>query len=229
MTSPDEPTTEPRVPLSRERVLRAAVRLADESGFESLSMRKLGQELGVQAMSLYNHVGGKDDIRDGIVDLVLQEIALPPAGADWKIAIRTSAISAHDVFVAHPWACGLINSTKAVSSARLDWMEAILRTLRDAGCSAKLTHHTYHALDSHITGFTLWQVSFPFEEWGDLEELAATFLRTLPVSKYPYLAEHVREHLAEPGPEEKSEFEFGLDLILDGIERIRDAASPPDA
>ncbi len=226
MTSRTEAASEPRRPLSRERVLRAAVRLADESGFESLSMRKLGQELGVQAMSLYNHVGSKEDIRDGIVDLVLQEIELPPDGVDWKTAIRQSAISAHDVLVGHPWACGLINSTKSVSVARLDWMEAILRTLREAGCSANLTHHAYHALDSHITGFTLWQVSFPFEDADDLEELAATFLRTLPVETYPYLAEHIQEHLAEPVPEEKTEFEFGLDLILDGIERIRDAAAP---
>ena len=104
-------------------------------------------------------------------------------------------------------------------------MEAILRTLRHAGCSASLTHHAYHALDSHITGFTLWQVSFPFEDAGDLEELAATLLRTLSVETYPYLAEHVQEHLAEPAPEDKTEFEFGLDLILDGIERIRDAAA----
>ncbi len=222
---PTKTTAEPRIPLSRERVLRAAVRLADETGFESLSMRKLGQELGVQAMSLYNHVGSKDEIRDGIVDLVMQEIELPPDGGDWKAAIRASAVSAHDVLVGHPWACGLINSTKSVGSARLDWMEAILRTLRQAGCSANLTHHAYHALDSHITGFTLWQVSFPFEDAGDLEELAATFLRTLSVETYPYLAEHIREHLAEPAPEDKTEFEFGLDLILDGIERIRDAAA----
>ncbi|HET7743109.1 MAG TPA: TetR/AcrR family transcriptional regulator [Gaiellaceae bacterium] len=206
-------------------MLRTAVRLADENGLESLSMRKLGQELGVQAMSLYNHVASKDDLRDGILDLVKQEIELPPAGADWKAAIRASAISAHDVLVRHPWAAGLINSTRTVSSARLGWMEAILRTLREAGCSANLTHHAYHALDSHITGFTLWQVSFRWEELGDLEELAASFLRTLPVEKYPYLAEHVREHLVEPDPEEKTEFEFGLDLILDGVERIRDAAA----
>jgi AcrR family transcriptional regulator len=229
MTSTPEPTaqpsSEPRTPLSRERVLRAAIRLADDGGLDSLSMRKLGQELGVQAMSLYNHVESKDDLRDGILDLVKQEIELPPAGGDWKAAIRASAISAHDVLVRHPWAAGLINSTRTVTSARLEWMEAILRTLREAGCSANLTHHAYHALDSHITGFTLWQVSFRWEELGDLEELTASFLRTLPVEKYPYLAEHIQEHLVEPDPEEKTEFEFGLDLILDGVERIRDAAA----
>jgi AcrR family transcriptional regulator len=224
MTSQAAPTTEPRTPLSRERVLRAAIRLADEGGFESLSMRKLGQELGVQAMSLYNHVAGKDDIRDGIVDIVWTEIEIA-RGPDWKAGIRASAISAHDALVAHRWACSLMMKTTAVSLARMRWMESILGTLREGGFSANLTHHAYHALDSHITGFTLWQVSFPFETEAELVDMAQTFLREFPLDEYPYVAEHVVQHLPESKPDDESEFEFGLDLILDGRERLRDAAA----
>jgi AcrR family transcriptional regulator len=219
-----ETSAEPRVPLSRDRVLHAAVRLADEGGFASLTMRKLGQELGVQAMSLYNHIANKDDIRDGIVDIVFTEIEVPARGADWKAAIRASAISAHEVLVRHPWACSLMMSTTTVSPARLHWMEALLRTLREAGFSAELTHHAYHALDSHITGFTLWVANMPFETHEELTDLAEAFLRQLPADEYPYFAEHAQWHLTDSSPDDPSEFEFGLDLILDGLERLRDAA-----
>jgi AcrR family transcriptional regulator len=223
MATQADPTAAPRVPLSRERVLRAAVRLADEGGFESLTMRRLGQELGVQAMSLYNHVANKDDIRDGIVELVLGEIEIP-SGPDWKASLRRSAISAHDVLVRHPWASGVMHATARIIPARMQWMEAVLRTLREAGFSADMTHHAYHALDSHITGFTLWQVSFPFDTREELAELAEGFLRQIPADEYPHVIEHAHQHLGEPDPGEPSEFEFGLDLLLDGLERIRDAA-----
>ncbi len=224
MPTQTDPTARPRIPLTRERVLRVAVRLADEVGFESLTMRRLGQELGVQAMSLYNHVANKDDIRDGIVDLVLSEIEVPSNDTDWKAAVRQSAISAHEAFLRHPWACSLMMSTTGVSPARLHWMESLLGTLRHAGFSADLTHHAYHALDSHITGFTLWQVSFPFKTHEELADLAENFRRELPAHEYPYVAEHVEQHLAEPTPDDPSEFEFGLDLILDGLARIRGKA-----
>jgi AcrR family transcriptional regulator len=203
-------------------VLEAAMRIADEGGFESLSMRKLGEELGVQAMSLYNHVANKDAIRDGIVDLVMNEIEVP-AGPDWRTAVRKSAISAHDAFVRHPWACSLQMETTSVSTARMRWMEELLKTLREAGFSANLTHHAYHALDSHITGCTLWQVSFPFDTREELVDLAETFLREISVDEYPFVVEHAQQHIQGPDPDEPSEFEFGLDLILDGLERLRDA------
>ncbi len=224
MATRTDPSAEPRVPLSRDRVLRAAIRLADEGGFESLTMRKLGEELGVQAMSLYNHVANKDDIRDGIVEIVASEMEVPSNGADWKAAIRQSAISAHDVLLRHRWACSLMMATPRMSPARLRWMELLLGTLREAGFSPDLTHHAYHALDSHITGFTLWQVNFPFDTREELLDLAEDFLREIPADQYPYVIEHAEQHLAKPGPDEPSEFEFGLDLILDGLERIRDAA-----
>jgi AcrR family transcriptional regulator len=210
--------------LSRERVLHAAIDLADRGGIESLTMRKLGQALGVEAMSLYNHVAKKDDIVAGILELVVSEIDVPAGETDWKTAIRQTAISAHEALVRHPWACSLMMSPVAASPARLRWMESVLATLREAGFSPELTHHAYHALDSHITGFTLWQVSFSFSA-DDLPAIGAAFLRDLPVDDFPYLAEHVEHHLADSDHDEPSEFEFGLDLILDGLDRARDSAS----
>ena len=212
-----------RAPLSRERVLRAAIDLADEAGIESLSMRKLGQALGVEAMSLYNHVANKDDILNGMVDIVVSEFELPSPGTEWKAAIRGIAISAHDVLVRHPWAASLMLSSTGASPARWRYMNTILGCLREAGLSADLTDHAYHALDSHITGFTLWQVQIQIDP-EKLPDMAATFLRELPGDEYPYLVEHVHQHLKEPSPEDEGAFAFGLDLILDGLERIRDAA-----
>ena len=228
MATQPQATPEPRVPLSRERVLQAAVRLADGAGIEALSMRRLGQELGVEAMSLYHHVANKDDLEQAIVELVLSEIEPPREGGDWKEEIRRTAVSSYQAFVRHRWACGLMtrgpNVTPTVSPVRIAWMEAVLRTLREAGFSANLTHHAYHALDSHITGFTLWIVSMPFETHEELVDLAQAFLPQIPAEQYPYLLEHAHQHLLPPDPDEKSEFEFGLDLILDGLERLRDEA-----
>jgi AcrR family transcriptional regulator len=220
MATQPAPQPEPRIPLSRERVLRAAIVLADEGGIESLSMRKLGQELGVEAMSLYHHVANKDDLLDGIVDVVAAEIE-PADAADWKEAIRRTAISSHDVLVRHRWACSLMMRPR-FSTVRMEWMESVLRTLREAGFSADLTHHAYHALDSHITGFTLWQVSMPFETKEELVGMAEGFLRQIPADEYPYVIEHAEQHIAPSSPDGKTEFEFGLDLIIDGLERLRD-------
>jgi AcrR family transcriptional regulator len=213
---------QPRIPLTRERVLRAALALADAGGIESLTMRKLGQELGVEAMSLYNHVENKDDIVDGITELVLAEIEVPSGGRDWKSEIRRTAISSHDVFLRHRWACSLMMSRPKASTPRMLWMEAVLRTLREAGFSADMTHHAYHALDSHITGFTLWQVNMPFETKAELLDLAQGFLQQIPADAYPYIIEHAEQHLAPESPDGATEFEFGLELILDGLERLRE-------
>jgi AcrR family transcriptional regulator len=215
---------QPRVPLSRERVLRAALALADEGGIESLTMRKLGQELGVEAMSLYNHVANKDDIVDGILALVLGEIEDPSGEADWKTEIRRTAISSHDTFLRHRWACSLMMHRPSAGASRMGWMEAVLRTLREAGFSADMTHHAYHALDSHITGFTLWQVNMPFETKAELIDLAEGFLRQIPADEYPYVIEHAEQHIAPSSPDGATEFEFGLELILDGLERLRETS-----
>jgi AcrR family transcriptional regulator len=216
-----QPLPHPRSPLNRQRVLEAAVRLADAGGLEALSMRKLGQELGVEAMSLYNHVANKEDVYAGMVELVMAEFELP-SEPDWKAAMRAASLSAHGALVRHRWASGLMMSVQTVSDARLRWNEWVLGTLRQAGFSANLTHHAYHALESHIVGFALWRTSMPFETHAELVGMAERFLLQFPVDDYPYFVEHVREHLDPPDPDEPSEFEFGLDLILDGLERLRD-------
>lgn len=214
-------SVEPRAPLSRDLVLRAAIALADAEGIESLTMRRLGQELGVEAMSLYNHVENKDDLLSGAAELVFSEIALPPDDLDWKTALRVSAISSHEILLRHRWAHAITMSPSRPSPARLRWMDAVLRTLREAGFSAESACHAYHTLDSHIAGFTLWLATLPFLG-EDLRVLAANFLRTFPVDEYPYAAEHIEQHVKPPRPDDKGTFAFGLDLILDGLERMRD-------
>src|SRR5947209_8441840 len=155
MATIDSNTRQPRTPLNRDRVLAAALGLADEAGIEALTMRKLGQALGVEAMSLYNHVANKDDLLAGMVDRVAGEIELPPAGGDWAAAVRVSAISAHAALERHPWATTLMMSRGG--PARMRYMDALLRRLREAGFSPELTYHAYHALDAHIFGFSLWE------------------------------------------------------------------------
>ncbi len=223
MAAEPETSPQPRIPLTRDRVLQAAIRIADEEGLDALTMRRLGQELDVQAMSLYNHVANKEDLRQGIVELVMGEIEVPSDAADWKAALRRSAISAYEAFIRHPWACSLHNATPRISDARMLWMEGVLKTLREAGFSPNMTHHAYHALESHITGFTLWIVSMPFDSREELLDMAEKFIPQIP-DRYPYVIEHAKEHLEDPDPNEPSEFEFGLDLILEGLERRLDAA-----
>jgi AcrR family transcriptional regulator len=214
----------PRDPLSRERVLDAAIGLADDRGIDALTMRGLAQELGVEAMTLYYYVRNKDEIVNGIVDRVASEFALPSPRDDWKSALRASAVSAYRVLLQHRWAAALILSGSGVSQARLRYMDAILGTLRGAGFSAEMTDHAYHALDSHIMGFTLWVVGMNLGTDEELAALAGDFLGQIRDADMPHLVEHVEQHMKPPDPDEKPEFEFGLDLILDGLERLRDAA-----
>jgi len=225
-TADAKPRSQGRLPLSRERVLRAAIDLADAEGIEALTMRRLAQALGVEAMTLYYHVANKDEILAGMVDMVVGEIELPPPDAEWKSALRASAISAHGTLMRHRWAAPLLLSSSSGSEARFRQMDSILGTLRRAGFSAEMTDHAYHALDSHIMGFTLWLVAMDLPRGDDLKRLAKEFLRTLPRDRLPYLAEHVEQHLKPRDENEKSEFEFGLDLILDGLERLREQSAP---
>ena len=221
MAKRTDTSAQPRAPLTRERVLEAAIGLADDGGIESLTMRKLGQALGVEAMSLYNHVAGKDDILEGIVGVALGEIDLEPAG-DWESAMRASAISAHDALLRHTWACSLLLLPNSVGMipARLRYMESILGRLREAGFSPELTYHGYHALDSHILGFTLWEIGHGVMP-TETDELVARFLQSFPFDEYPHLAEHVQQHLDPSSHDATPAFEFGLDLILDGLKRMR--------
>jgi AcrR family transcriptional regulator len=182
-------------------------------------MRRLAHGLGVEAMSLYHYVAGKDDVLDGALDLVLQEIEIAPA-TGWKAAIRHDAIAAHAVLRRHPWAAGRVMATVTVSPARLRFMEALLSNLGRAGFDPEQTDHAYHALDSHITGFTLWQVSISVPS-DDLQAAGAAFLLELPVDEFPSVAAHIEHHLAGVGNSGGTEFAFGLDLLLDGLERLR--------
>src|SRR5262245_22421388 len=150
---------EPRLPLTRDRILRAAVDLADESGVEAITMRKLGQTLGFEAMSLYHHVSSKDDLLDGMLDLVLDETEPASPSEDWDVAVRRSAMSVHEAMRRHPWACRLLVAPDRVGPARLGYMDALLGRLREAGFSAETTYTAYHVLDGHIFGFSLWLTS----------------------------------------------------------------------
>ncbi len=213
-------TNAARTPLSKERVLRAAIALADADGLEALSMRRLAKELGVEAMSLYNHVANKDEILAGIIDAVATEIDLPSDEGDWKTAMRRSAISARDVLLRHRWASSLWMTRQSGGLARMrhgDWM---LRMLREAGLSDDLSYHAFHILEAYILGFTYLHLSVP-HKGEDLAGMAATFLQELPADEYPDFVEHVMQHL-EPDHGDEGGFEVGLDLILDGLERLRD-------
>jgi AcrR family transcriptional regulator len=211
-----------RQPLTRERVLRAALAFADEHGLEKLSMRKLAQELGVEAMSLYNHVENKEDIVGGIVGLVVDEVE-PPAGSDWKAALRESAISAHEALSRHRWAAQIWMTSGGRGSDRMGHAEAALRCLREAGFSKDLTYHAFHVWQGYALGFTLQELNFPHDR-EELKQMAATFLRDFPTEEFPYLAEHIEQHVEPPLQEHQGAFEFGLDLILDRLEHLRDEA-----
>ena len=211
----------PRIRLTRERVLHAAVTLADASGSETLSMRKLGEALGVEAMSLYNHVANKEDLLDGMIDVVFAEIDLPTGWADWRTAMRQRAISARRVLSRHGWAIGLMESRSSPGPATLRHHDAVIGCLRDAGFSIELAAHAFSVVDSYIYGFALQERSLPFPTPEQTADLAQDILASFPADKYPHLAELTARHVLQPGYDYGNEFEFGLDLILDGLERIR--------
>jgi AcrR family transcriptional regulator len=217
------PDAGPRARLTRDRVLRAAVSLADAGGIESLTMRKLGQEVGVEAMSLYNHVANKNDLFDGMIDIVFAEIDLPTGETDWKTAMRRRAISARAALSRHRWAIGRMESRPTPGPATLRHHDAVLATLRTAGFSIELTAHAYSALDSYIYGFALQEASLPFETPEETAELAQTIMSRFSSGMYPHLTELAVKHVLQPGYDYGDEFEFGLDLILDGLERARHA------
>jgi AcrR family transcriptional regulator len=213
-----------RAPLSRDQVLQAAVALADEGGIGAVSMRKLGQVLGVEAMSLYNHVAGKGDLLDGMIDVVFSEIGLPPAVGGWKSAMRQRALSARVVLGRHRWAIGLMESRKSPGPATLRHHDAVLGCLRGAGFSVELTAHAYSLLDSYIYGFALQEASLPFGTSEETAQVTQEIAGQMPADEYPYLAELATKHILQPGYQYGSEFQIGLDLILDALERtaVRD-------
>jgi AcrR family transcriptional regulator len=206
--------------LSRERVLRTAVDLADREGIATLSMRKLAEALGVEAMSLYHHVPNKDAILDGMVDVVFGEIELPRG--EWKAAMRRRAISSRQALLRHRWAVGLMDSRRNPGPATLRHHDAVIGCLREAGFSIAMAAHAFSVLDSYIYGFALQELNLPFSSTEELEEMADAILEHLPADEYPYFTEMVVGHALKPGYAYAKEFRFGLELILDGLERIRE-------
>jgi AcrR family transcriptional regulator len=209
-----------RLPLSRHRVLRAAVDLADKHGLESLSMRRLARELGVEAMSLYNHVANKEDLLDGIVDIAVGEIMVPASGDPWRPAMRNRAISARQMLGRHPWAVGLLESRTNPSPTTMRYANAILGCLREAGFGVRMAVHVFNTLDSYIYGFALQERNMPFGTLEEMPRTSAEILGAIPAETYPYLAETAATFVAS-GYAYADEFEFGLDLILDAFERLR--------
>jgi AcrR family transcriptional regulator len=185
-------------------------------------MRKLGQELGVEAMALYHHFANKDDLVDGMVDLVFGEIELPPSTRDWRTAMRQRAVAVRDALLRHRWAVGLMESRRRPGPANLRHHDAVIGSLRAGGFDIGMAAHAYSVLDSYIYGFALTKMNLPFETSDDVADVAQSILEPFPPDEYPHIVEILTDHVMKPGYDYGEEFEYGLDLILDGLERLRD-------
>jgi AcrR family transcriptional regulator len=212
-----------RAPLSRDRVLRAAIALADDAGIDSVSMRRLAQELGVVPMALYKHVANKDELLDGMVDVIVGEIDPPAHGADWKDAIRQRILSARRSLLRHRWASQVVETRPHATPVVLDYMDSLIGMFRAGGFSVDLTHHVMHALGTRMWGFT--QEVFPTPAPpADPAERAAMFDGF--AARYPHIIEmatasaHDEESAVGGGCDDQFEFEFALDLLLDGFDRL---------
>jgi AcrR family transcriptional regulator len=210
-----------RAPLSRERVLAAALTLADAEGIDSLSMRRLGEALGVEAMSLYKHVANKDAILDALVDAVFAEIDLPPAVTAWRSGVRAWAMSKRVILLRHPWALALLESRTSPGAATLRQHDAVIGAFRAGGFTVADTGHAFACVDSYLYGFVLTELNLPFKTGEEAEKVATAILRDMPRGAFPHLTEFAVQHVLKPGYSYAGEFEFGLDLILDGLERRR--------
>jgi AcrR family transcriptional regulator len=227
MPKPASDSPPKRAPLSRERVLRTAVAIADAGGIGSLTIRSLAQELGVKPMTVYHHVANKDQILDGIVDLVFSEIELPSADGGWRSEMRRRAISARQVLRCHPWAIGLMESRSIPGPATLRHHDAVIGALRGAGFSVEMTAHAYALLDSYVYGFALQEASLPFKGPETIADVAEPMMQQFPADEYPHLVEMATEYVLQPGYDFGNEFEFGLNVILDALTRsIPDTGDP---
>lgn len=206
------------MPLSRERILAAALSIADNRGVEALSMRNLAEALAVKAMSLYNHIANKDEILDGIVDMVVGEIDVPRPGRDWKSEMQRRALSAHKVLLRHPWAAMELISRVNVGPAMFRYVDATLGCLLQGGFSPETADHAWNAMDSHIYGFTLQELNFPFAE-EDYREAAGDYMDRIPADRYPNL-NRMANLVLSGAYDGLHDFEFGLTLILDGLEAV---------
>ena len=214
----NDPAPVARPPLTRERVLEGALALADRIGIEAFTIRRLADELDVKPMTLYHHVENKDAILDGMVDAVFAEIDLPPVDLDWRAAIRRRTVSAREVLARHRWAPPLMESRTSPGPATLAHHDAVLGCLRRGGLSLELTAHAYATIDSFLYGFALQEANLPFGGDEEIGELAEQIVDPLPHDEFPYLVEFTTEHVLSPGYSFGASFEFGLDLLLDGIE-----------
>ena len=222
MTSDSPPrirrsTARPR--LTRNLILEAGVALADREGIEALSMRKLGGELGVEAMSLYNHVASKSDLLDGMVDLVFSEIVSPSGEGSWQQQMRNRVGSAREALKSHPWAIGLMDSRLTPGPATLRHHDAVIGVLRQAGFPVEMAAHAYSVLDSYLYGFVLQEISLPFDSPEESAEVARAMLAAMPGDEYPHLRELATRHVLQPDYDYSDEFGFGLGLVIDGLER----------
>lgn len=211
----------PSATLGRDQVLREAVRLADAEGLDALTMRRLGRQLGAGTMSLYHYVANKDDLLDGMVDIVFAEIEAPTGDSDWRAAMWRRSLSAREVLLSHAWAVNLIESRTNPGPANLHHREAVTACLRKAGFSIEMTAHANWLLDSYVYGFVLQEASLPFDTAEELADMAEdVFMPLLPPEQYPYLNETAGALLAA-GYDHTTEFTFGLNVILDALERLR--------
>lgn len=203
--------------LTRQRIVDAAIDHADEGGVASLTMRGLAARIGVKPMSLYYHVASKQELLAAMTTAVLSELELPDRSIGWKASLRTMALDLYQLLLRHRWAASQILAASGADDVRLGYMEYVLRTLRRAGLSARMTDHAYHALESHIFGYTLWVIGMDLGNEEKVAALAQEFAKTVARGTYPYVIEHVEEHALPREPGE--DFAFGLDLILDGLDR----------
>jgi len=206
-----------RRPVTRERAILAAVALADAGGMDSLSMRKLAGALGVEAMSLYYHVKGKDDLLDGMMGLVVDEIPLPVIGGSWRSAMRARADSTRAVLKQHPWAIPLMDTRS--TQATLRHLDATIGCLLEAGFSLAMVNHVVSLLDSYVVGFALQETALPFDEHGDISARAEEIMaqQEAMAETFPHLTRLAVEHVLQPGYAYGNEFEFGIELLLDGF------------
>jgi AcrR family transcriptional regulator len=206
-----------RAPLNRERALSAALTVADGEGIEAVTMRRLARELGVEAASLYHHLRAKDEILDGLVDLVAAEIELPVPSADWRTAISQRAANTRAVLRRHPWAVSLMASRTSPGQATLRLLETGIRCFREGGFSVRLAAHAISTVDSYVHGFVLQEVNLPFRDEPELAAMTGAIMESFPASEFPYLFELTVEHVLQPGYNYGNEFDSGLDLVLDGV------------
>ena len=217
--------TRPR--LSRERVLLGAVAVADAGGIASLTIRSLATELGVRPMSVYHHVANKEEILDGIVDLVFAEIELPTIGGEWHEEMRRRAASAREAMRRHPWAIGLVETRTSPGPATLNHHNAVIGTLREAGFSIEMTAHAFALIDAYVYGFALSEATLPINGPETVTEVAEQMMEFFTAEDYPHLLEFTMEHVMKPGYDYGKEFEFGLGVVLDGLAKSAADGSPP--